>query len=152
MKLLNDIINRTMEEYELRKRVLEMLEISTLDSKYGIYKALETQAAVFAVYMNMNFDYFIGDTYKEDKKAHRPTMPVNAALFGDYCFDVQDIRTVVENMNYWYERYGSANAVREEVIDWYDHINDPKTKDKVSLFSWLSGCPRPEKGGDDGSD
>lgn len=111
-------------------------------------------AEIFAETIGVDFDYFIGDTYKEDKEANRPTEPVEMCAFGDYYFNIHDVRTVVENMHYWLERYGSKEALAEEIIDWYDYIADTKTKDtdKVNLFHWLSGCPRPEKGGKDGSD
>ena len=141
-----------MKKDKLMATALKMLEDCIRDLKKGIYEKLDTQATIFGLYMQMDFDHFVGNTYEEDEKAHRPTMPVETACFGEYYFNAQDIRTVVENLNYWYERYGSFLAVRQEVIDWYDHIHDPKTKDKVNLFHWLSGCPRPEKGGKDGSD
>ena len=136
----------------VRSTVANKLKGVAQDSKSSNRRFLRSEVNLFALYMKMDFDHFVGDTYEEDENAHRPTMPVETACFGDYYFNIQDIRTVVENINYWYERYGSFGAVRWEVIDWYDHTTDPKTKNKINLFHWLSGCPRPKKGGDDGSD
>lgn len=141
-----------MKIAKIDTKIEKILEESSRLSKKSIHGTLRTMAEHFSILMNMDFDHFIGDTYKENEKAHRPTIPIETACFGDYYFNLQDIRTVVENINYWYERYGSLNAVRQEVIDWYDHITNLEIKNKVNLFHWLSGCPRHEKGGKDESD
>ena len=152
MKLLNDIINRIMGKKKQIEHQFKNGELLAYACKTEVRMFFRAHAEIFAETIGMDFDYFIGDTYKEDKEANRPTEPVEMCAFGDYYFNIHDVRTVVENMHYWLERYGSKEALAEEIIDWYDHIADTKTKDKVSLFSWLSGCPRPEKGGKDGSD
>lgn len=155
MNLLNDIINRIMKEKkkEIRHQ-FKNGELLAYVCKTEVRMFFRAHAEIFAETIGVDFDYFIGDTYKEDKEANRPTEPVEMCAFGDYYFNIHDVRTVVENMHYWLERYGSKEALAEEIIDWYDYIADTKTKDtdKVSLFHWLCGCPRPEKGGKDGSD
>ena len=153
MKLLNDIINRIMKEKkkEIRHQ-FKNGELLAYVCKTEVKMFFRAHAEISAEIIGMDFDYFIRDTYKEDKEANRPTEPVEMCAFGDYYFNIHDVRTVVENMHYWLERYGSKEALAEEIFDWYDHIADTRTKDKVSLFHWLSGCPRPEKGGKDGSD
>ena len=161
MNLLNDIINRIMENCEnkgsgidegaLRANVLKLLVESSELSRQVNRGRLDLLVRHFSEVMKMDFDFYVGDTYEEDSNAHRPSLPIDTACFGDYYFDIFDIQTVVENLNYWYERYGSIEAIRQEVIDWYDYVYDPETKD-VNLFHWLSGCPRSEKGGKDGSD
>ena len=154
MNLLNDIINRTMEKKKQIKHKLRDGELLAYLCTTEAKMFFRAHAELFGDIIGVDFDYFIGDTYKEDKEANRPTEPVEMCAFGDYYFNIHDVRTVVENMHYWLERYGSKEALAEEIFDWYDHIADTKTKDKdkVNLFHWLSGCPRPEKGGKDGSD
>lgn len=115
---------------------------------------LDLLARNFAKVMKMDFDFYVTDTYEEDNEAHRPSLPLDTACFGDYYFDIFDIQTVLENLDYWFERYGSIEAVRQEIIDWYDYVTDTTRKqaDPISLFAWLSGCPIKEKGGTDESD
>ena len=141
-----------IDEGALRANVLKSLVESSELSRQVNRGRLDLLVRHFSEVMKMDFDFYVGDSYEDDSNAHRPSLPIDTACFGDYYFDIFDIQTVVENLNYWYERYGSIEAIRQEVIDWYYYVCDPKTKDKVSLFSWLSGCPRPEKGGKDGSD
>ena len=143
---------RGIDEGAFRADVQKLLVESSELSRQVNRGRLDLLVRHFSEVMKMDFDFYVGDTYEEDSNAHRPSLPIDTACFGDYYFDIFDIQTVVENLNYWYERYGSIEAIRQEVIDWYDYVFDPETKDKVSLFHWLSGCPRPEEGGKDGSD
>lgn len=111
-------------------------------------------ARLFEKIIEVDFDGFVGETFHEDKKANRPTDMVDVAMFGDYYFNFRDVLTVIVNLSYWLERYGTVEALRLEIIDWYDYMTDKYTigKNKVSLFAWLSGCPREEEGGKDGTD
>ena len=143
---------RRIDEEAIRANLLKLLVESSELSRKSSRGRLDLMVRHFSEVMKMDFDFYVGDTYEEDSKAHRPSLPIDTACFGDYYFDIFDIQTVVENLNYWYERYGSIEAIRLEVIDWYGYVCDPRTKNKISLFHWLSGCPRPKKGGDDGSD
>ena len=111
-------------------------------------------ARLFEKIIEVDFDGFVGETFHEDKKANRPTDMVDVAMFGDYYFNFRDVMTVIVNLRYWLERYGTVEALHCEIIDWYDYVTDKYTigKNKVSLFAWLSGCPREEEGGKDGTD
>lgn len=109
---------------------------------------------LFGIIIDVDFDGFVGDTYEEDVKAERPTDMVDVATFGDYYFSMRDVLTVVTNYSFWLDRYGTKEAVGQEIIDWYDYATDDYTpgKNKVSLFAWLSGCPKEGEGGKDGTD
>ena len=98
----------------------------------------------FSHIIGVDFDYWVGDMRKEDKQADRPTQPVNVAQFGDYFFDLEDIRTVVDNYKYWLNRHGSREAVGEEVCDWHDYVVERMSEKKnyINLFNWLNGAPR----------
>ena len=98
----------------------------------------------FSHIIGVDFDYWVGDMREEDKQAGRPTQPVNVAQFGDYFFDLADIRTVVDNYRYWLQRYGTREAVGQEVRDWQYYTVDRlgKGKEYINLFHWLSGVPR----------
>lgn len=111
-------------------------------------------ARLFENIIEVDFDGFVGETFHEDNKANRPTDMVDVAMFGDYYFNFSDVLTVIVNLHYWLERYGTVEALRCEIIDWYDYVTNRYTigKNTLSLFAWLSGCPREEEGGKDGSD
>ena len=98
----------------------------------------------FSHIIGVDFDYWVGDMREEDKQARRPTQPVNVAQFGDYFFDLEDIRTVVDNYKYWLQRYGTREAVGQEVRDWQYYVTERMSKKKIhlNLFHWLNGAPR----------
>ena len=81
--------------------------------------------------------------HKKDKQAARPTQPVDIAQFGDYFFNLADIRTVVDNYKYWLKRYGTREAVAQEVCDWHDYVVERMGNKKayINLFNWLLGAP-----------
>ena len=81
---------------------------------------------------------------EEDKQADRPSQSVDVAQFGEYFFNLSDIRTVVDNYKYWLNRYGSREAVGQEVCDWHDYAVEHLGKGEgyINLFHWLNGAPR----------
>ena len=107
------------DEGALRANVLKLLVESSELSRQVNRGRLDLLVRHFSEVMKMDFDFYVGDTYEEDSNTHRPSLPIDTACFGEYYFDIFDIQTVVENLNYWYERYGSIEAIRQEVIDWY---------------------------------
>ena len=98
----------------------------------------------FAHIIGVNFDYWVGDMREEDKQAGRPSQSVDVAQFGEYFFNLVDIRTVVDNYRYWLERYGTREAVGQEVCDWQDYVVERMSEKKnyINLFQWLNGAPR----------
>lgn len=98
----------------------------------------------FSRIIGVDFEFWVGDMREEDRAADRPTQPVDVAQFGDYFFNLSDIRTVVDNYKYWLNRYGSREAVGKEVRDWHDYAVHRKEQGKtyINLFNWLNGCPR----------
>ena len=98
----------------------------------------------FSHIIGQDFDYWVGDMREEDRAADRPSDSVDVAQFGDYFFNLSDIRTVVDNYKYWLNRHGSREAVGEEVCDWHDYVLERMGRNKIylNLFNWLNGAPR----------
>ena len=98
----------------------------------------------FAHIIGVDFDYWVGDMREEDKQADRPSQSVDVAQFGEYFFNLVDIRTVVDNYKYWLNRHGSREAVGQEVCDWHDYVLERMGRNKIylNLFNWLNGAPR----------
>lgn len=98
----------------------------------------------FSHIIGVDFEFWVGDMRKEDRAADRPSQPVDVAQFGDYFFNLSDIRTVVDNYRYWLQRYGTREAVGEEVCDWHDYVVERMSEKKnyINLFHWLNGAPR----------
>ena len=99
----------------------------------------------FSHIIGQDFDYWVGDMREEDKQAGRPSQSVDVAQFGDYYyFNLVDIRTVVDNYKYWLQRYGTREAVGQEVRDWHDYAVEHLGKGEgyMNLFHWLNGAPR----------
>ena len=105
---------------------------------------IDSYASIFAQIIGVDFDHWVGDSREEDQQAGRPSYPVDAAIFGDYVFTYLNIRTVVDNYTYWLERYGTREAVRQEVIGWHDYVVKQINESKLflTLFNWLNGEPR----------
>ena len=105
---------------------------------------IDSYASIFAQIIGVDFDHWVGDSREEDQQAGRPSYPVDAAIFGDYVFTYLNIRTVVDNYRYWLERYGTREAVRQEVIGWHDYVVKQINESKLflTLFNWLNGEPR----------
>ena len=98
----------------------------------------------FSYIIGVDFDYWVGDMREEDKQADRPSQSVDVAQFGDYFFNLSDIRTVVDNYKYWLQRYGTREAVGQEVRDWQYYVVERMSEKKnyINLFNWLNGAPR----------
>lgn len=98
----------------------------------------------FSKFIGVDFEFWVGDMRDEDKQADRPSQSVDVAQFGDYFFNLSDIRTVVDNYKYWLNRYGSREAVGQEVRDWHDYVVERMSEKKnyINLFNWLNGAPR----------
>ena len=105
---------------------------------------IDSYASIFARIIGVGFDHWLGDSREEDQQADRPSYPVDAAIFGDYVFSYLNIRTVVDNYIYWLERYGTREAVRQEVIGWHEYVDKQINESKLfmTLFNWLNGEPR----------
>lgn len=99
---------------------------------------------VFQCVIQLDLEYFVGDTRVEDEKAKRATHPVDVAMFGDYFFNLHDIRVVVDNLEYWVKRYTKITSLGQEILDWHDYAVKQKERGKthINLFNWLNGCPR----------
>ena len=113
-------------------------------SKWAFEIILEFYVYSFSEIIGVDFDYWVGDMREEDKQADRPSHTVDVAMFGDYFFDIAEMRTVVDNYKYWRERYGTREAVGQEVCEWHDYASEQliNKKNRISLFNWLNGCPR----------
>ena len=105
---------------------------------------IDQYASIFAQIIGVGLDHWVGDSREEDQQAGRPSYPVDAAIFGDYVFTYLNIRTVVDNYRYWLERYGTREAVGQEVIGWHEYVVKQLNECKLfmTLFNWLNGEPR----------
>lgn len=117
--------------------VSNMLMISTNN-------LIDKYASVFEIIIGVEFDYWVGDMRKEDEKAERSTQPVDVAQYGDYFFNLYDIRVVLDNLEHWIKRFGTLSSLAQEIIDWHDYAVHRKDQGKtyINLFNWLNGCPR----------
>ena len=113
-------------------------------NKWAFEIVLEFYTYSFSEIIGVDFDYWVGDMREEDKQADRPSQTVDVAQFGDYFFNFADMRTVVDNYKYWRERYGTREAVGQEVRYWNDYAVErlSNKKNHINLFNWLNGCPR----------
>lgn len=123
----------------MKESLVEIIEMF----KDSFDKSLDFYTTRFSHIIGVDFDYWVGDFREEDKQADRPTQPVDVANFGDYYFSLVDIRTVVDNYKYLLKRYGSREAVAQEVCDWHDYAVERMGNKKayINLFNWLLGAP-----------
>ena len=126
---------------EIEDKRLIMLSIRNRTMNNGI---IDSYASIFAQIIGEGFDHWLGDSREEDQQAGKPSYPVDSAIFGDYVFTYLNIRTVVDNYTYWLERYGTREAVRQEVIGWHEYVDKQINESKLfmTLFNWLNGEPR----------
>ena len=124
----------------MKENLIEIIELV----RDSFDKFLVFYIARFSHIIGVDFDYWVGDMREEDKEADRPSQSVDVAQFGEYFFNLVDIRTVVDNYRYWLRRSGSREAVGQEVRDWHDYAVDRlgKGKEYINLFHWLNGAPR----------
>ena len=124
----------------MKENLIEIIELV----KDSFDKFLDFYIARFSHIIGVDFDYWVGDMREEDKQADRPSQSVDVAQFGEYFFNLVDIRTVVDNYRYWLRRSGSREAVGQEVRDWHDYAVEHLGKGEgyINLFHWLNGAPR----------
>ena len=124
----------------MKENLIEIIELV----RDSFDKFLDFYIARFSHIIGVDFDYWVGDMREEDKEADRPSQSVDVAQFGEYFFNLVDIRTVVDNYRYWLQRYGTREAVGQEVRDWQYYTVDRlgKGKEYINLFHWLNGVPR----------
>lgn len=123
----------------MKESLVEIIEMV----KDSFDKSLDFYTARFSHIIGVDFDYWVGDMREEDKQADRPSQSVDVAQFGEYFFNLVDIRTVVDNYKYWLKRYGTREAVAQEVRDWHDYAVERmgNKKSYINLFHWLLGAP-----------
>lgn len=123
----------------MKESLVEIIEMF----KDSFDKSLDFYTARFSHIIGVDFDYWVGDMREEDKQADRPSQSVDVAQFGEYFFNLVDIRTVVDNYKYWLKRYGTREAVGQEVRDWHDYVVERmgNKKSYINLFHWLLGAP-----------
>ena len=124
----------------MKENLIDIIEKfgETFDMLLGFYTDR------FSHIIGVDFEFWVGDMREEDKQADRPSQSVDVAQFGDYFFNLSDIRTVVDNYKYWLQRYGTREDVGEEVCDWHDYVVERMSEKKnyINLFNWLNGAPR----------
>ena len=124
----------------MKENLIEIIELV----RDSFDKFLDFYIKRFSHIIGVDFDYWVGDMREEDKQADRPSQSVDVAQFGEYFFNLVDIRTVVDNYRYWLRRSGSREAVGQEVRDWHDYAVEHLGKGEgyINLFHWLNGAPR----------
>lgn len=107
-------------------------------------------ARIFGDIVGSELEFFVGDD------------PTDVACFGDSLFfSLSEMRDVVDNIDAYVARYGSKDAVGQEIRDWVywwvdaDSNNalmeriEPRVTHhlwpNISLKAWLDGCPRQER-------
>lgn len=107
-------------------------------------------ARIFGEIIESELEFFVGDD------------PTDMACFGEYLFfSISEMRDVVDNIDTYVTRYGSIEAVGQEIRDWVywwtdaDSSNtlmeriEPRVthqlRPNISLKAWLDGCPRQER-------
>lgn len=97
--------------------------------------------------------------------------PVDVCDFGGVMFfTLEDMQVIIDRLDEWVKHYGSREAVAQEISDWFDWWLDDsspeadasgtsaantlvelyetrcnrymRTRPRINLESWLSGCPR----------
>ena len=113
-----------------------------------LWAVAKEYARQFGEIIQMEPEHWVGDC---------PDM----CCFGDcYFFTLEEIRQVVEDIDKYTKRYGSTEAVGEEIRDWVDWWIDDCDADRmcmveqrvtreihpnINLKSWLDGCPREDR-------
>lgn len=107
-------------------------------------------ARQFGQVIGMELEFFVADN------------PIGIASFGDcYFFNLNEMAHVVDNLDKYVRRYGSKEAVGNEVIDWMEWwLADSsqaaslelmrsrvthQLRPNINLSSWLDGCPREDR-------
>lgn len=107
-------------------------------------------ARIFGQIIESELEFFVGDD------------PTDVACFGDcFFFSLSEMRDVVDNIDTYVARYGSREAVGQEIRDWVYWWTDGDSSNalmerieprvthhlwpNISLKAWLDGCPRQER-------
>ena len=105
-------------------------------------------ARIFGQIIESELEFFVGDD------------PTDIACFGDCLFfSLSEMRDVVDNIDAYQARYGSREAVGQEIRDWVNWWVDSSNalmeriesrvthqlRPNISLKAWLDGCPRQER-------
>jgi hypothetical protein len=107
-------------------------------------------ARIFGEIIEAELEFFVGDD------------PTDMACFGDcFFFSLSEMRDVVDNIDAYQARYGSKEAVGQEIRDWVNWWADADSSNalmerieprvthhlwpNISLKAWLDGCPRQER-------
>lgn len=102
--------------------------MTTLKEKY--LALIKEYVRQFSAITNLDFEYWIG--------------PVDGqcGAFADMTYTAEEIMFVVDNIDELAAKYGSREAVGQEVVDWFNYITDdgtPQQLQSVNLFAWLRG-------------
>lgn len=91
--------------------------------------------------------------------------PISICDFdGAFFLSLEDMQIIIDRMPEWLKKYGSKEAVAQEIVDWFDWwLSDPdnlesshplieiyesrlhralRTHPDINLEHWLMGCPR----------
>ena len=118
-----------------------------------LWAVAKEYARLFGEIIQMEPEHWVGDC---------PDM----CCFGDcYFFTLEEIRQVVDDITKYTKRYGSAEAVGQEIRDWVDWWLESPSENRgelwqlervmprvtgqlrvnINLKSWLDGCPREDR-------
>ena len=117
--------------------------------KDNLWAAAREYARLFGEIIEAEPEHWVGD---------EPGL----CCFGDcYFFTLEEIRTVVDNLPKYVKRYGSKEAVGQEVRDWVEWWLEgvlpcqdmervtarvtQQLRPNLNLQAWLDGCPRDER-------
>lgn len=137
-----------MENYRIIKlKDYRFMEIRKLSDAHC---AVATEyARQFGKILGTDPEYWVGDDPE-------------ICCFGDcWFFTLDEMRAVVDGIDKYVTRYGSREAVGQEIRDWEEwwledmHIGDvmevvmpratKQLRPNISLQAWLDGCPRDER-------
>lgn len=103
-----------------------------------------------------------GDIIGQEVEYCVDSQPSGLWCYGDsYYFSLEDIQMVVDHIDKFVSRYGSREAVGQEIKDWVEWWLDDLTgetidelvmarvthqlRPNINLEAWLAGCPRKDR-------
>lgn len=123
--------------------------------KEQLWAVAKEYARQFGELIGYDPDFWIGDE-------------PSACSFGDYYFNLDEMREVVDSIGKYVKKYGTKEAVGQEILSWadwwMDGISDGGYMERalsrvthhlrpnINLVSWLNGCPRDGDGAWSGPD
>lgn len=73
----------------------------------------------------------------------RDRQSISTCLFGDnYFLNMEEMQQIVDHMDMWLHRYGTAEKVGERVVAWLDYTTE-KDDDTINLWQWLTETVKP---------